>query len=281
MIAMSDAMAIFQDVDKCMKCNGCVLGCKRTWKMKEETIGVHKVAYDQRVAIKPQKRLDMAPFVRYSCWHCPDPPCVKRCPFTALAKQENGAVSIDPALCNPAACNQQCRTDCQRGGYPKIGVGSYSYPTSKSWKCTMCWGRAGENGDLVASYGPPLPTRASAGEITTAPGRAHEPTCVYTCPAKAMEWNKSSVVINKIASEGYISWQGDGGVFWASKKYIIGAPKADPFIEDHITPMVSSVLSGPFAKAALVPTLVAGGLLAISARRAKLAEESATIAGEV
>ena len=30
-------MAILQDADKCMRCNGCVTACKREWKMKLPT----------------------------------------------------------------------------------------------------------------------------------------------------------------------------------------------------------------------------------------------------
>ena len=73
---MTNVMAILQDVDKCMRCNGCVISCKRTWKMKALNLrGVHKTAPDQRVIIKSQKRVDMGPFMRYSCWHCANPPC--------------------------------------------------------------------------------------------------------------------------------------------------------------------------------------------------------------
>lgn len=276
----TEVMAIFQDVDKCMKCNGCVIGCKRTWKMKAETIGVHKVAYDQRLAIKSIKRVDVGPFQRWSCWHCPDPPCVKRCPFKALTKMPNGAVNIDPSLCNPAACDQQCRKDCQRGGYPKIGVGSDNFASAKAWKCTLCYGRAGEDSDLDPDYGPPNPTRATAAEIGALPDRAHEPTCVYTCPAKTMFWDTRANIINRIQTGGYISWQGDGSMWWASKKWVIVPPKADPLVEDHISPMVSSLMSSPFAKAAMVGTLVAGGLLAISARRTAN-EQAAPTLGEV
>lgn len=269
-------MAILQDVDKCMRCNGCVLSCKRTWEMKNETIGVHAVAYDQRMAIKSQKRVDMGPFIRFSCWHCADPPCVKRCPFDALAKQDSGAVSIDPTLCNPASplCTRQCVTDCQRGGFPKVGIGSFAYGTSKAWKCTLCHGRAGVvDAALTAKYGQPLPTRATSGEITAVPEKAHEPACVFTCPAKAMEWDTLASIWARVGSgntNGYISWVGgpDGSVIWASKKYYLAAPKSDPLIEDHISPMVADILSGPFAKAALVPTLIAGGLLALGARKA-------------
>lgn len=264
-------MAVFQDVDKCMRCNGCVLSCKRTWQMKNETVGVHKCSYDQRVAIKSMKRVDMGPFIRFSCWHCYDPPCAKRCPFDAIVKQASGAVSVDPDLCNPSACAHQCVTDCQRGGYPKIGIGSDSEVADKAWKCTLCHGRAGAT--LDSAYGQPLPTRASASQISTTPERAHEPACVYTCPAKAMEWDTLSSIWDRVkvgGTDGYISVVGgpDGSVMWASKKYYLAAPKADPLIEDHLSPMVTDLLGGSFAKAAIVPTLVLGGLMALSARKA-------------
>lgn len=284
-------MAILQEVDKCMRCNGCVLSCKRTWQMKNETIGVHTVSYDQRLAIKSQKRVDMGPFLRFSCWHCGDPPCIKRCPKNAMAKQESGAVSIDPDLCDPTYCSgiygyYPCQVDCQNGGYPKIGMGSFASGTTgsftnvnKAWKCTLCHGRAGAT--LDAKYGQPLPTRATAAEVATTPERAHEPSCVYTCPAKAMRFDTQATIKADMLAGGYISGAGDslGSMFWASKLYYIAQPKADPLVEDHISPMVANLLSGPFAKAAIVPTLIAGGLFALSMRRTAL--EASTTPEEV
>jgi len=289
-------MAIFQDVDKCMRCNGCVIGCKRTWQMKALNYGVHKTAPDQRMIIKSQKRVDNGPFIRFSCWHCPDPPCVKRCPFDALAKHEYGAVSIDPVLCQPDAtnddgvtCTRQCVADCQRGGYPKVGVGSDVTTEADAWKCTMCYGRAGADADLDAAYGNALPHNqpvdasgvpdlTSPISDTVVPELAHWPTCVYTCPAKAMKWDTKANIMSYIADadNDYISYCGDGGVFWASKKYILASPKADPYVEDHVTPLISDVLTKSISKAALVPTIVAGGLLAVIARRQINAGESAT-----
>jgi Fe-S-cluster-containing dehydrogenase component len=277
-------MAIFQDVDKCMRCNGCVISCKRTWQMKALNWGVHKTAPDQRVIIKSQKRVDMGPFMRYSCWHCTNPPCVKRCPFGAIKKDaDSGAVYIDPTLCNPSRCSRQCQIDCGRGGYPKIGNGSNQYPGDKAWKCTLCFGRAGAidtlrpavKAEYKAKYGNPLPTKYAnlpGAPVGTEPALDHEPSCVYTCPAKAMHWDTKERVYNHIKTGGYISAQGDGSVYWASRKYLLIAPKADPLVEDHVTPLVSTVLSSPFAKAALVPAALGAGLYALIARRQRLAE---------
>lgn len=289
-------MAILQDVDKCMRCNGCVISCKRTWQMKALNPGVHKTAPDQRVIIKSQKRVDMGPFMRYSCWHCSNPPCVKRCPFSAIKKDtESGAVHIDPTLCKPGEfndkgvqCTKQCQIDCGRGGYPKIGKGSDQFPNDdKAWKCTMCFGRAGDidaldpavQAEYVGKYGNPLPTNYNnlpGAPVGTEGSLDHEPSCVYTCPAKAMKWDTRDRVYAFIqdSANGYVSAQGDGSVFWASKKGLVIAPKADPFVEDHVTPLISSVVSSPFAKAALVPAALGAGLVALIARRQRLAEES-------
>lgn len=284
---MANVMAILQDVDKCVRCNGCYIGCKRTWKMKAAdfgTRGVHRVAAHQRVVIKSQKKIDMGPFQRYSCWHCENPPCAGRCPFKAIKKEANGAVSVDFTKCNPNACQKQCVTDCQRGGYPKVGTGNYA-GDFKAFKCTLCFGRAGAEGDL--------PTTATAAEITAVPEKAHQPTCVYTCPAKAMKWDtraniiaeltamKAAAPTDPITGRKLFYAIGDGSMFWVSSKYILTPPKADPFIEDHIAPMVSGLLSSPLAKAAVVPTLVVGGLMAISARRAENEEVRIAMEGEV
>lgn len=304
---MANVMAVFQDVDKCIRCNGCVISCKRTWEMKAENPGVLKVAPDTRVMIKSQQRLDMGPFIRFSCWHCPDPPCAGRCPFDAIVKQPNGAVSVDPLKCDPTNCNSECVNDCERGGYPKVGFGSTktyndgsgnvdTAANSNAWKCTLCYGRAGSAADLNPIYGNPLPNNnaaygapydasgnptaiaanTSALTGTVVPELEHWPSCVYTCPAKAMKWDTRTAIWNHIGSAGYISYQGDGSMFWASKTRIIAAPKADPFIEDHITPMLSSALTTSVSKATIVPSLVAGGVLAAIARKIHLANEAAT-----
>jgi Fe-S-cluster-containing dehydrogenase component len=291
-------MAILQDVDKCMRCNGCVVACKRTWKMKvpEATYGQNKTAPGRRMVIKSQKRVDMGPFTRYSCWHCENPPCVLRCPFKAVIKEPNGAVHIDWNLCKPGEYNDagvkcigQCQIDCGRGGYPKIGKGSDIDPGTKAWKCTLCFGRAGagdvsEGGSLDATIGTPLPNKTrpaldgkyySAISETEVPELEHQPACVYSCPAVAMMWDTRDNIRTYIngGTEGFISAQGDGSMYWASRKSLLIAPKADPFVEDHVTPLVSSVMSSPFAKAALVPTVFGAGLMALIARRQRLADE--------
>jgi Fe-S-cluster-containing dehydrogenase component len=311
-------MAILQEVDKCVRCNGCVIACKRTWHMKGDNATLPDLPHqtldaNQRVVIKSQRRVDMGPFVRFSCWHCENPPCAGRCPFKAIKKNtDSGAVWIDPNLCQPGStnsdgvtCVHQCKIDCQRGGVPMIGAGSDLFPPTapKAWKCTLCTGQdednvrylnapylgAGEHGDLPTKA--PLTGEVRLSELKTVAGAryssvpisdlAHQPTCVFTCPAKAMVYDTRENILAYLndTGQGWVSRFGDGSMFWASKKFVVAPPKADPFMEDHIAPMVGSLLSSPFAKAALAPTLVVGGLLALSARRAKIEEEALSEGG--
>lgn len=298
-------MAILQEVDKCMRCNGCAVACKREWHLKQETIqwnGVPgKVAYDQRLAIKSQKAADMGPFLRFSCWHCPDPPCAKRCPKQAIFVRPNGAVDVhytgsnacDPSFCKDTFNRYPCVEDCGRGGYPKPGLGSNDYTTAKMQKCTLCSDRAGGSlldGEVPAFQNPSRSTdgktRLTGAYIDTEadiPELLHEPSCVQSCPAKAMTWDTRDNVVKylrdpangytNIDGNGSIGWYGNGSMFWASKKALLAPPKADPFVEDHLSPLVSGLFSSPLAKAAIVPTLLAGGLLALSARRTAIEEE--------
>jgi Fe-S-cluster-containing dehydrogenase component len=248
------------------------------------------------------RRVDNPPFMRYSCWHCENPPCAKRCPRKAITKDfASGRVWIDPVKCTPydaPACNFVCQSDCGRGGYPKIGSGCdiVGQTAPKAWKCTMCYGRSGSDAELdvagmLTKWGDKLPTTARfdgtnyVSSLTGLPVAelAHMPACVYTCPAKAMTYDTRDNILAYIRAQAaaYPTMQadGDGSIYWLSRNNYLLAPKADPFMEDHVSPMVSSLLNSPFAKAALVPTLVAGGLLALASRRARIQEEESCASG--
>jgi len=320
-------MAILQEVDKCVRCNGCVIACKRTWDLKLPTdIAKVKparslVAANQRLAIKSQRRGDMGPFVRFTCWHCPAPPCAAACPLGAISKLESGAVAVDNAKCLPGTCNPDggpfpCQTGCQRGGYPKVGTAYEHAPaaglgTLKMNKCTLCTGRAGSDAQITAAIAAVGGTGASQNPDNGLQTRAakhatndtylssidgnyyaelkHEPACVSSCPAKAMKWDTRDNILaylnaNYVLNDGpgntpgTHNWVGGGSLYWASHHlYTLAPPKADPFIEDHIAPMASSLISGGKM---VLPTLIVGGLAALSARRTRI-ESDATTAEEV
>ena len=290
-------MAILQEVDKCMRCNGCVIACKREWNMKSETIGVHKVSYDQRLAIKSQKRVDMGPFLRFTCWHCPSPPCASACPYDAIIKRDNGAVDVDETLCRPDLCRRNgqypCVVGCQRGGYPKVGVGRTTQVGPKANKCTLCSGRAG---DVAPEVPNSLPSRNVTGNTSTLvgvgvdnttvyPDLGHEPACVASCPAKAMVWDTQANIKAYLSdpANGYVwangtrNWIGNGSMFWGSKKVLLAPPKADPLVEDHVSPLTSDFTIGALG---LAPAVLLTGMWAYSSHRARTEEEAAA-RGEV
>ncbi|MEI8082210.1 MAG: 4Fe-4S dicluster domain-containing protein [Actinomycetes bacterium] len=311
-------MAILQEVDKCMRCNGCVTACKREWNLKlpklmSEVIPQKSIVQPrQRLAIKSLRRGDMGPHLRYSCWHCPDAPCIKECPRGAIKQEATGAVSVDNAKCDPTQCKiggpKPCEIGCQQGGYPKVGEAYESGPYSGTGvtrmnKCTLCTGRAGADTDPNLNASTALPTRQTVASGTypnqvwyspirlsvgtlpnpTLAELAHEPACVSTCPAKAMRWDSKANILAYLndPANGFIlpngtqNWYGSGSMYWVSKNTLLVPPKADPFIEDHITPLASNVLagSGKFA----IPALVLGGFAVVSMRRAKIEEESSAV----
>ncbi len=215
-----------------------------------------KVSNDDIVVVKAQKSVDQAPFVRYGCWHCTAPSCASACPQRAIKKlgydnKARGAVIVDYDLCNPdSGCNRECIAACRKGGYPKIGQGTsdwFGSTVKKMYKCDMCY------------------DRIEAGKL---------PACVETCPAKAYTFDTLENLSLKISSGGFQYVYGNSDNFlWATRLYAAASPKADPFVEDHISPMMDRLLSGPFGKAALVPTAVVGGLYALYRRRVALSEE--------
>jgi Fe-S-cluster-containing dehydrogenase component len=223
------------------------------------------VQNDDLVVVKAQKGVDNGPYVRYGCWHCVNPPCAPACPRNAIVKlskdyRAHGAVVVDYGACTPDTCGQPCIAACRKGGYPKIGNASVAIARklsggtidlsgkNKMYKCDMCWERV-EDGKL--------------------------PKCVATCPAKAYTFDTYSNIWDKLTADRYAYISGNDQFVWATRNTAFVSPKADPFIEDHISPMVDRLLSGPFSKAFLAPTAVVGGLYALYRRRVNIAEEEA------
>jgi hypothetical protein len=73
------------------------------------------------------------------------------------------------------------------------------------------------------------------------------------------------------------NWIGNGAMYWAAKKVLLTPPKADPLVEDHVIPMASSALS---TGGMIIPTIVLGGLAALSNRKEKVAAEEVDVIKE-
>jgi anaerobic dimethyl sulfoxide reductase subunit B (iron-sulfur subunit) len=256
-------MAILHEIDKCMRCRGCQVACEKKQGLTTIVGNAETVQADDVMVVKAQGSNFNPPFVRYSCWHCYNPPCATGCPFKAMKTGSNGGVYVDKALCNPAACHQECARDCRKGGYPKIGTNA---PGTFAYKCDLCY-------DRVADATLPVPADG-----------VRKPACVTTCPARALTYDTVDNIkakLNQNSTTGYSQpgdvWMGEGHVFWA-RKNVNGAlatftpPTTDPFIEDHISPMFGKILKSPVAAAVAVPAVFLGGLYALIQRRIKLSE---------
>jgi Fe-S-cluster-containing dehydrogenase component len=157
-----------------------------------------------------------------------------------------GAVVIDQDLCKPyiGDCFGQCQIYCPRGGYPKIGSATDDFLSItldyKAWKCHLCY------------------PHIKAGTIS-------QPECVNACTAAALSFGDKATI--EAQAQTFANYCGDGSVYWASNEHAFLPPKADPLVEDHISPMIGRILESPAGKLAVVPALLVGGLYALYQRR--------------
>lgn len=289
------AVGILHDIDKCVRCRGCVVACKRRSNMTPQTTAEYgslistesgsTVSEDELMVIKSQAYFDMGPMVRYSCWHCVTPSCLDACPKSdssvrastsnAIRKLDsssraNGAVIVDYTNCTPdVGCSRECVAGCRGGGYPKIqnppdagdsghdetGFSKFYDDEKNMNKCDMCW------------------DRLEAGKV---------PLCVITCPADALKFDTLTNLDNYVNSNLYNPGNPDGykayvnmssQVRWVSRQNYFQTPKADPYVEDHMSRAVDKLVRGPYSRLALVPAGLALGLYALQKRKEAVAEE--------
>ena len=170
-------VAYYFDSSKCVGCHGCQISCKQ-WN-QEKAVKTHfTTGYGNPPALSPDTRMimryyegmekDTNPmnlnFLKYQCFHCGDPACVKVCPSGALSKTENGIVAVDQDKC--ISCGY-CHNACPFS-IPSIGKNVN--------KCDMCLSRTQSGNDKE---------------------RTSIPACVKTCPAGAMEFGDRTAMLAK------------------------------------------------------------------------------------
>lgn len=149
-------LGFYLDSRACIGCKACQTACKDkndlpvgvNWrKVLEFTGGLWKAEGKNMV---PENVF--AYYLTVSCQHCENPPCMPVCPTSAISKDSDGIVDIDPAKC--MGC-QYCSWACPYGA-PQFG--KQGEPMSK---CDMC-------ADIRAID--------------------QNPACVDACPLRALEW---------------------------------------------------------------------------------------------
>lgn len=170
-------VAYYYDSSKCVGCHGCQVSCKQ-WNQERTVATTFKTGYQNPPSLNPDTRMIMKyyegmeqvsnpanlNFLKYQCFHCGDPACVKVCPSGALAQTPTGIIAVDQDKC--IACGY-CHNACPFT-IPMIGTHVN--------KCDMCRSRTEQGGDK---------------DLT------NTPACVKTCPAQAMEFGDREALVAK------------------------------------------------------------------------------------
>jgi Fe-S-cluster-containing dehydrogenase component len=170
------------DLSSCVRCYGCLAACR------VEHFLPMGIVWPKLVAMETGGEHPMVSTYSVRCNQCKDAPCVEVCPTGATTRREDGIVTVDQDKCVGCrycviACPYQNRTflskDKDKGFFPgkgltdfeKAGKKLYPHQLGTTEKCNFCVERidAGLAKGLV-------------------PGKDREatPTCVNTCPARAL-----------------------------------------------------------------------------------------------
>lgn len=122
--------AIITDLNKCVGCLACVVGCKTA---NEVPIGkfrnsVYRIGPTPKFEGAQMPDMEMY-FLPVSCQHCANPECVTVCPTGASVKEEDGTVRINAGECiGCLLCMDAC----------PYGVRFFNEDTSVVEKCDLC-----------------------------------------------------------------------------------------------------------------------------------------------
>ncbi len=180
-ILNADRFGVLTDLTYCVGCRKCELACNEANDFPNKSIdpssnttvfeNVRRPTSDQYTVVNSYvgKGLDGGALnVKIQCMHCEHPACASACIVGALKKHPDGPVTYDASAC--IGC-RYCMIACP------FQIPAYEYEkvlTPQVRKCTMCFERTIENGQL--------------------------PACVNACPIEAMVFGTRNELI-EIAHE--------------------------------------------------------------------------------
>ncbi len=150
------------------ECLDIAIGVPTIWDnaddLSAKTLNKIKLYRNGDASVKDRAK-DGYSFIKRACMHCVDPDCVSACPVTALDKDPiTGIVTYDAKAC--IGC-RYCIIACP------FQIPTYEYEkalTPQIRKCTLCFDRTIENGQL--------------------------PACVDVCPTEALIFGKRKDLID-------------------------------------------------------------------------------------
>jgi len=163
--------AFYFDANACSGCKTCQIACKdkNDLPMGVRWRRVYEVTGgDWEKQGKAWVNNIYAYNVSLACMHCEDPVCLKVCPTKAISKNENGIVDIDPSLC--MGC-KYCAWVCP------YGAPQFNEETGIMTKCNLC-------ADYIEE--------------------GKNPTCVDSCPMRAMDFGEYDDLVLKYGKQGDI-----------------------------------------------------------------------------
>ncbi|MCC6804139.1 MAG: dimethylsulfoxide reductase subunit B [Anaerolineae bacterium] len=156
---MSKQLGFYFNSSACTGCKACQISCKDKNNLPVGVIWRRVYYYSGGGWVADSRHKDLmvpanvfAYSVSVSCMHCQEPVCTEICPTTAMSKDENGIVSIDPDKC--IGC-RYCEWACP------YEAPQYNEAAGVMTKCDFCK-------DLLAE--------------------GKNPACVDTCPMRAIEF---------------------------------------------------------------------------------------------
>ncbi|MCJ7801662.1 MAG: 4Fe-4S dicluster domain-containing protein [Candidatus Marinimicrobia bacterium] len=153
----ADRFGVLSDLTYCVGCHKCELACNEANDLpkilpdsssdKSVFENMRRPTAEQYTVVNsyPDKGLDGGALnVKVQCMHCEHPPCVSACIVGALRKHPDGPVTYNASAC--IGC-RYCIIACP------FQIPAYEYDkvlTPQVRKCTLCFERTIENGQLPA-----------------------------------------------------------------------------------------------------------------------------------
>jgi len=155
---MLERPAFSINLQNCTGCKTCIIACKDKnnlgqavrWRRVVEVSGGDWQQHDDGTYTQQV----FAYYVSLSCNHCEAPICVRTCPTTAMHKDKQGIVTVDPSKC--IGC-RYCEWACP------YSAPQFDSQANKMTKCDLC------QDNWIKIYYPPAWLRALLGPWNLGP----------------------------------------------------------------------------------------------------------------